>query len=1576
MELSLDEALLSHLLYIDEDQDFRSKAYPVGEYVDQAEWVKSRGIRRQLGHKDSNSNAYKRLKALVKKGDISSDLGRPVKSKRELYFQITDQGKSNIKATYGRLMSSNIIVNNHAIREKKKFSQLLGDIQTRLDEPALLVLWSAVRRSPCPIKLEELFNILGIAEQVGPVPKRNPIVGIRPFGEDEGDVLFGMDEILRKVGDSVGKNHWAVLMGPSGSGKTSMIKAGLIGKAPDDSRTYVYIDTDRLGELRHQILDKLHEQESILERLPPKDFIEVVLERRRGTELVIIIDGFERMVSRLDSKEEVAFRDFINNTLGRPGVHFLLSLKDEGSSATAFHQWKDRVMSAAYDPYGPRQEPEIVPYKVNKEVYRAILMQMVKDGTLPLGQRDMDAIVEELSALHGESGQYGLVYLQMVLRKLEKSVRFEKGLVRSWVEEATGEMLVKRFLSDPLKREILSYAAQAMTKGPLRFNDIAERIGMNPGLNDYDHDLIKDALDELVGAYILERRGSDQDGSWRVVHDFIGGVIDKQLSEEEMERRRVVDYFENMYEVWRQTDNDSDLLGSYGLDWLPKLTDKGLDEDKWRFVWLSVGRSRHALPEETSIGEKGIMVLLELLRTHPMSKDVVDILVRAAEMGLRKMREENRRALIDKAIAHFGGYPIEAQIGVLDMVSRLTSHLSAESTLKLINVLRAPETDVEVKRKTIALLARFDLEALLPLLHSDEVGPLHKLEIIKIIGKSGGAQHVRELLPFLRPDIWEPGPLRTGAGLQASRIHNTMVSYSRWLTSRTAEALTGIVDASATSDLIVLLEDEEVDRLDVIRLLGETKDALAVPALIGHVSVSKAKVEMKSGLGRFLSVHGTVLREIGQQSELDKVISEWDSLSEEQIVIRLRVVSRSLSEAWHRDGRGSIDPLLWCMVNEIWECMAMNDAYLVHDVLLALAKIGGKEGTRAFLEVIHLSLGGQYWLGEYYSSPHEFILQCLNDIEPSTCRLDREICLSLLTTLMSDEQPFTVLGPIEDIIRFMFTNDCQFLSRLESMIIEEEKPMAAQVLRKVFCLSAVGTMPKTRLRFVLEMPPSGFRSLRHFYENTDWSHFKDDIFPLLNDEELTRVHGGSVWCSLIEIFRWVDTSKADPYELANFMLAHLREKELEDLAPKLAQAIRGAGDFASLVDALLRDCKGDRPELQDAVFALAERLVLGYADDMARLLEQMGRDRLMDMIDWSLDRGHCFIGISLLTRLEGVQAVTRAEVVDRLSKEKAWNAITQNLAFLSHRDDLFPVLTDLLRGKGVNLLLSSVVRERRELLYDCLPLIEAAAVPGDFAALLPYAIEGEKGWRDDVARILLKIDLDRAFSLLVTRALVASGVMYAEWPSDGISLEEQRRALLNDFEDRRGAVLEKLRGVFHERLRASDITIALDSEQMFQATFPVMREAIYCNNELAFDTEKAALVAFEEIMNRDDPSWLSLLKRLYDVLPEFVLSNSGKLLGPQTVQAIRRFDDGEWVCYWLLEHLGKDDGMGQEALAAILDHDMDILFLAFYRGRYQDAREVLERAIKRMPDKERKAKRILRAVDDEEEKAKKVRFLF
>src|SRR5262249_1493380 len=55
-----------------------------------------------------------------------------------------------------------------------------------------------------------------------------PFVGMRPFQEDEWDLLFGQEEAVDELISLLGHKKLIAVMGESGCGKYSLVKAGLI----------------------------------------------------------------------------------------------------------------------------------------------------------------------------------------------------------------------------------------------------------------------------------------------------------------------------------------------------------------------------------------------------------------------------------------------------------------------------------------------------------------------------------------------------------------------------------------------------------------------------------------------------------------------------------------------------------------------------------------------------------------------------------------------------------------------------------------------------------------------------------------------------------------------------------------------------------------------------------------------------------------------------------------------------------------------------------------------------------------------------------------------------------------------------------------------------------------------------------------------------------------------------------------------------------------------------------------------------------------------------------------------------
>ncbi|AVH66285.1 nSTAND1 domain-containing NTPase [Nostoc sp. 'Peltigera membranacea cyanobiont' N6] len=163
-------------------------------------------------------------------------------------------------------------------------------------------------------------------------PENNPYRGLKSYEEEDSQLFFGRDELVKQLYDRINKpnNPLTVVLGVSGSGKSSIVKAGLV---PYLRATYAeewhIIPTARPGEspftaLAEAVLrtndltsagklDSINTLSDILKQAP-KQFINVVAQSQEvsaDVKLLLVIDQFEELITICKQQEREQFLDFL-----------------------------------------------------------------------------------------------------------------------------------------------------------------------------------------------------------------------------------------------------------------------------------------------------------------------------------------------------------------------------------------------------------------------------------------------------------------------------------------------------------------------------------------------------------------------------------------------------------------------------------------------------------------------------------------------------------------------------------------------------------------------------------------------------------------------------------------------------------------------------------------------------------------------------------------------------------------------------------------------------------------------------------------------------------------------------------------------------------------------------------------------------------------------------------------------------------------------------------------------------------------------------------------------------------------
>lgn len=159
-----------------------------------------------------------------------------------------------------------------------------------------------------------------------------PFPGLRPFGPEHADQFYGREELADRLVQLSRRAPVTTVAGPSGIGKSSLVMAGVLPNVsadqdivvrtfrPSDSVTPLHslaLALDRLQEPDRDPVDRLAAVSRVaveLERGMIPTITNLVLERHRGKELLLVIDQLEEALTR-DASDIAVFGKVLQHCL-------------------------------------------------------------------------------------------------------------------------------------------------------------------------------------------------------------------------------------------------------------------------------------------------------------------------------------------------------------------------------------------------------------------------------------------------------------------------------------------------------------------------------------------------------------------------------------------------------------------------------------------------------------------------------------------------------------------------------------------------------------------------------------------------------------------------------------------------------------------------------------------------------------------------------------------------------------------------------------------------------------------------------------------------------------------------------------------------------------------------------------------------------------------------------------------------------------------------------------------------------------------------------------------------------------
>jgi len=279
------------------------------------------------------------------------------------------------------------------------------------------------------------FTQISATFQPKPFDGRCPYKGLDAFEEDDAELFFGRDKIVKELVGRVQESRAVFIIGPSGSGKSSLVRAGLLhalkqGAVEElNSERWLYETMspgrDPIAELARiissmagttnageEVRAKAWEDESIFNQ-----WCEIALKEGRDRRAVLFLDQFEEVFTQIRSEEErLIFLNLLTCavTAERGRVIVLFAMRSDFVLNCATYPQLNSLFNQQAIQIGAMQPEELV---------SAIAQPALRVGL----HIDPDLVAQIVNDMQGESG--ALPLMQFALKDLFDTQQAKGGII-------------------------------------------------------------------------------------------------------------------------------------------------------------------------------------------------------------------------------------------------------------------------------------------------------------------------------------------------------------------------------------------------------------------------------------------------------------------------------------------------------------------------------------------------------------------------------------------------------------------------------------------------------------------------------------------------------------------------------------------------------------------------------------------------------------------------------------------------------------------------------------------------------------------------------------------------------------------------------------------------------------------------------------------------------------------------------------------------------------------------------------------------------------------------------------------